>query len=177
MKNEAIATAKEPVATEVNFPAFVEAEKLLDRIAELTKLTSQKAFEYFLRRSDDFGTHFDDWLKAEMEILRPTPVQVTETADDLNVKAAVPGFKADEIEISIKDTLLIMSGETEMDQKTEDEKTHVDEWRSNRFCRQIVLPCKVETSGVKATLTDGILLLTLKKMTAQEEAKIDVIAA
>ena len=176
MKNEAVALQKEP-AQPANYPAFVEAEKLLDRIAEFTKLTSQKAFEYFLQRKDDFGSHFDDWLKAEMEVLRPTPIEITETADFLNVRAAVPGFKPEEIEISIKDALLIISGETKTEEKKEEEKTFLNEWQSNRFCRQLTLPSDVETDGVKATLKDGILSLTLKKKTAEEAAKIAVIAA
>lgn len=177
MKNEAIATAPKKAADEAIYPAFVEAEKLLDRIAEITMLTSQKAYEYFLSRRHEFGTHFDDWLKAEMEVLRPTPVEVSETADNLNIRAAVPGFKPDEIEISVKDALLIMSGETKSAEKAEDEKTFLNEWRSNRFCRQIELPSEVETGGVKATLANGILNLTLKKKAAKEAEKINVIAA
>ena len=177
MKNEAVATQKEAVPAPVNYPAFVEAEKLLERIAEFTKLTSQRAYEYFLNRSDQFGSHFDDWVKAEMDFLRPAPIEITETADNINVRAAVPGFKPEEIEISIKDALMIMSGETKSEEKKEDEKTFLNEWRSNHFCRQVVLPSEVETDGVEATLKDGILNLTLKKKTAEEAAKVAVIAA
>lgn len=177
MKNEAVAPVKETAKPAANYPAFVEAEKLFERIAEFTRLTSQKAYEYFLSHSDKFGTHFDDWLKAEMEILRPTPIEIKETADNINVRAAVPGFKPEEIEISIKDAILIMSGETMAKEAKEDEKIFLNEWRSNRFCRQIVLPSEVETEGVEATLKDGILTLTLKKRAAEEAAKISVIAA
>lgn len=177
MKNEAVALQKEPAAEPARFPAFVEAEKLIDRIAEFTKLTSQRAYEYFLNRSDKIGSHFDDWLTAELDFLRPTPVEITETADLINIRAAVPGFKPEEIEISIKDALLIMSGETKMEEKKEEEKTFLNEWRSNRFCRQVSLPSEVETEGVEATLKDGILHLTLKKKATEEAAKIEVIAA
>jgi HSP20 family protein len=177
MKNEALAPAKEKEDPAASYPAFVEAEKLLERMAEFTRLTSQKAYDYFLRRRDDFGLHFDDWLKAEMDILRPTPIEITETKDDINVRASVPGFKPEEIELSIKDNLLIMSGETRSEEKKEDEKTFLNEWRSNHFCRQVILPSEVETDGVNATLKDGILKLSLKKKAVEEAAKIAVIAA
>ncbi len=177
MKNEAVAVAKEPAVPETRSPAFVEIEKMLDKMAAFTMETSKKAYDYFLLRGNEFTSHFDDWLKAEMEVLRPTPLEITETDDNINVRAAVPGFKPDEIEISIKDALLIISGETLSEEKKEDEKVFLNEWRSNRFCRQMTLPSAVETEGVKATLKDGILQLTLKKKAAEEAAQIAVEAA
>lgn len=177
MKNEAIATAKEPAAPAASSPAFVEAEKLLERMAEFTMETSRKAYDFFLQRGTELGTHFDDWLKAEMEVLRPTPIEITETKENLNVRAAVPGFKPEEIEISIKDTDLIISGECHAEEKKEDETTIQREWRSDRFCRQITLPSEVETESVGAELKDGILHLSLKKKAAEEAARIAVKAA
>jgi HSP20 family protein len=158
-------------------PVFVEAEKMFDRIAEITKETAQKAYEFFQNRGAALGTHLDDWFKAESEILRPTPVEVTETKDEVNIRAAVPGFKPDEIEVSVKDNLLILSGETKSEQKREDENTFYSEWRSNRFFRQLALPSEVETENVEAFLEDGVLRMSLKKKEAEEAAKIAVKAA
>lgn len=177
MKNEAVAVATEPVKPETKSPAFVEIEKMLDRMTEFTMETSKKAYDYFLLRGNEFSSHFDDWLKAEMDVLRPTPLEITETDELINVRAAVPGFKPDEIEISIKDALLIISGEAMVEEKKEDEKVFLNEWRSNRFCRQMRLPSEVETEGVTAQLKDGILHLSLKKKAAEEAAKIAVNAA
>ncbi len=177
MKHEAVAVAKEPVVPETKFPAMVEAEKMFERMAELTMETSKKAYEYFLQRGNEFGSHFDDWLKAEMEVLRPVPMEITQTDEIINVSAAVPGFKPDEIEISVKDAVLMISGETHAETKNEDEKTFLSEWRSNRFCRQMRLPSEVETEGVTAQLKDGILHLSLKKKAAEEAANIAVTAA
>ena len=176
MKNEATALAKEPVNTEPRFPAFVEIEKMLDRVAEFTAETSKKAYDYFMLRGDELTSHFDDWLKAEMDILRPTPLEITQTDEMINVRAAVPGFKPEEIEISLKDDLLIMSGETKAEEKKEDEKLFLNEWRSNRFCRQMRLPSAVEKENVNANLKDGILYLEFKKKPVDEAASITVTA-
>lgn len=177
MKNEAVAVAKEPVKPEEKYPAFVEIEKMLDRVAEFTRETSMKAYDFFLERGNEWGSHLDNWLKAEMEVLRPTPLEIKEVKDKIIVRAAVPGFKPEEIEISLKDDLLIISGETKFEETKEDEKVILNEWRSNRFCRQLVLPSAVETKDVHPKLKDGILQLTLKKCAATEPAKIAVEAA
>ncbi len=176
MKNEATAMAKEPLNAEPKFPAFVEVEKMLERVAEFTAETSKKAYDYFMLRGDDLTSHFDDWLKAEMDILRPTPLEITQTDEMINVRAAVPGFKPEEIEISLKDDLLIMSGETKAEERKEDEKLFLNEWRSNRFCRQMRLPSEVESENVTAKLKDGILYLELKKKPAEEAANIPITA-
>lgn len=162
---------------ETTAPAFVEAEKLFEKLTEITKETAARAFDFFMDRGTQFGTHFEDWLKAESEILRPAPVKITQTNDMVNVMIAVPGFVADEIEVSVKDDLLIVSGETKSEEKKEDENTFYNEWRSNRFLRKLILPGKVEAEGVDATLKDGVLTLVLKKKAEIEAAKVAVKAA
>lgn len=158
-------------------PVFVEAEKMFDRLAEITRETAQKAYQSFQNRGAELGTHLDDWLKAESEVLRPTPVEIRETRDSVEIRAAVPGFKPDEIEVSIKDDLLIVSGETRSEGTREDENTFYSEWKSNRFFRQLTLPTAVETENVEASLKDGVLQFTLKKLEAEETTKIAVKSA
>ena len=158
-------------------PVFIEAEKMFDRMAQISRETALKAFEFFERRGMSFGAHLDDWLMAESELLRPVPVEITETKDTVKIRAATPGFKPEEIEVSIKDKILFLSGESKLEEKHEDENTFYTEWRSNRFCRQLELPSEVESEGVEAQLKDGILSLNLKKKAFQEADKIAVKAA
>jgi HSP20 family molecular chaperone IbpA len=165
-----------PEAGENAFPMFVEAEKMFERLAELTKETTQRAFEYFIKRGGDFGKEFEDWFRAEAEILLPVKIEITETDKQINVSAMVPGFKPEEIEISVKDNILILSGETRKEDKKEDENTVYSEWRSNRFFRQLTLPAEVNADKVKANLKDGILHLKLPKAAPREVKQIAVSA-
>jgi HSP20 family protein len=158
------------------FPIFVEAEKMFDRFADLTRQTAHKAYEFFLTRGGEFGREIDDWFKAESEILRPVTVEVAENDQTINVTAAVPGFKPEEIEISVKDNLLILSGETFAENKKEEGNTVYSEWRSNRFFRQITLPAEVDAEQVKANLKDGLLQLSLPKAAPREVKQIAVTA-
>ena len=166
--------AKSPEKKVSKPPMFVEAEKMFDKMADLTRETSQKAFEYFMDHGGMLGSRFDDWLHAEMELLRPVPVEITETDKFVNVRAAVPGFKADEIEMSVNDNDLFLTGETKFENKKKDEKTFYTEWRSNRFYRQLRLPADVLSEGADAKLKDGILVLELKKKPIVDAAPITV---
>ena len=160
-----------------NSPVFVEAEKMLEKLAAITKETAAKAYDFFVERGSRFGGHLEDWLRAESETLRTAPVKITETKDIVNVKIAAPGFKANEVEVSVKDNLLIVSGEATAETKKEDENTFYNEWRSDRFMRELTLPSDVETENVEATLNDGVLTLTLRKKAATEATKVAVKAA
>lgn len=155
-------------------PFFVEAEKMFDKMADLTRETSQKAFEYFMNHGGTLGSRFDDWLHAEMDLLRPVPVEITETDKLVNIRAAVPGFKAEEIELSVNGNDLFLTGETMFEDKKEDEKTFYTEWRSNRFYRQLRLPADVLSESADAKLKDGILTLVLKKKPITDAAPITV---
>ena len=155
-------------------PIFVEAEKVFERFAEVTKETAKRAFEFFQRRGGEFGKELDDWFKAESEILRPVPVEISQTNGQINVTAAVPGFKPEEIEVSVKDNTLIISGKTEKEEKKEDESTFYSEFRSNRFFRNLTLPSEVDTEKAEASLKDGVLQLTLPKLPVRKATHVTV---
>jgi HSP20 family protein len=155
-------------------PLFVEAEKMFERFAEITKETAQRAFEFFRDRGGEFGRELDDWFKAENEILRPTPVEMTDSDENIFVKAAVPGFKPEEIEVSIDGNVLILSGMMETKDEKPDTGVVFREWTSNRFYRHLTLPAEVMADNVTAKLTDGMLELTLPKAAAHEAVKVAV---
>ena len=160
-----------------HYPAFVEAEKMFEKLAAITTETAGRAYDFFLDRGSRFGGQAEDWLRAEMETLRAAPAKITEKKDMVHVMIAAPGFRPDEIEMSIKANTLIVSGEKSEEKKTDDENTFYSEWRSDRFLRQLTLPSPVETKNVEAVLKDGVLTLNLKKQAEVEAAKVAVKAA
>jgi HSP20 family molecular chaperone IbpA len=107
------ATSLEPVANRpmnpTLAPVFVEAEAMFEKFAEITKDTAQRAFEFFRQRGGELGREVDDWFKAENEVLRPVAIEMTESDTAFSVSAAVPGFKPEEIEVSVKNDLLMIS--------------------------------------------------------------------
>lgn len=157
--------------TFIDKPFLVEAEKMFDRLAEISRETAKKAYEFFLDRGGDFGKEIDDWFKAENEVLRFVPVRVTEANGTVSVRADVPGFKPEEIEISVKDDLLMISGKTEEHIEKKDENVVYTDFKSNRFFRQMILPSPVNADNVEAQLKDGILNISLPKATVADEPK------
>ena len=175
-QNAMIATSenRDEVKTDGFKPMLVKAENMFERLADITKETARRAYEIFQRRGGEFGRELDDWFRAESEVLLPVKVEVTETGDQINIRAAVPGFGPEDIEVSVKDDVLILSGETESHKKSEDENTVFSEFRSNKFCRQLTLSSDVDEDKVTAKLKDGVLKLTLPKVPEKEAKQVPV---
>jgi len=95
-------------------------------------------------------------------------VDLYEDKDSLVVRAEVPGMKKEDIEISLHDGYLTLSGERKQEEKYETAETYRSERWMGRFHRTISLPCRVDAEKIKATYTDGVLTVTLPKA---EEAK------
>jgi HSP20 family protein len=95
-------------------------------------------------------------------------LDVYEDKDHLFVRAEVPGMKKDEIDISLHDSVLSLSGERKLDNDYKKAQPHRVERFVGRFQRSINLPHPVDVANVNATYRDGILAITLPKA---EEAK------
>jgi HSP20 family protein len=95
-------------------------------------------------------------------------VDVFEDKDSLVVRAELPGMKKEEIEISLHEGFLTLSGERKAEKRVEGSETYRAERWLGRFHRSISLPCAVVADKIKATYNEGILTVTLPKA---EEAK------
>lgn len=158
-------------------PPFVASERLLEKLENITRDIAARAYDFFVERGSQLGNNLEDWLRAESELLRTAPAKILEAGDRVTAEIAAPGFKPEEIEVSIKDNFLIVSGETKTEEKAKDETMFYNEWTSSQFFRKLRLPAEVEPESVDATLKDGVLRLTMKKRTELGESKIAVKAA
>ncbi len=157
-----------------NRPFIVEAEKLIDRMQELSQNIARRACEFFEARGGETGKSLEDWFRAESELLRRVPVEIKETDKQFAVRAEAPGFKAGEIKVSVEPRRLIISGESESEAEQKAEQTIYNERRSRQFCRAIELPAEVDPQRATATLKDGVLELTLDKAERAPAANVEV---
>jgi HSP20 family protein len=164
--------ALEPKTTEK--PIFVEAEKLINRMEEMTKTIAQRAYEFFEERGRRFGHELDDWFRAESELMRRVPTTMTETEQQFTFQAEVPGFKANEIKISAEPRQLMIEGESEQTTEEKSEKVVFSERRTNRFCRSFSLSAEIDPSKVTANLKDGILEIVLPKAPTREAVGVEI---
>lgn len=119
------------------------------------------------RMFDDFiGRHWlrpAGWERPFGELESMPSVDVIDRDDDVVVRAEVPGYKKEDIEISVSDSSLTIKGETKSEEKEEKGDYYRCEISRGAFSRVIALPAEVDDSKAKASMKDGVLELTLPK--------------
>ncbi len=105
--------------------------------------------------------------------VEPT-LDVYETAETVVVKAAMPGVKLEEIEITVKDNYLALSGQSKTESETQEKNYLRRETRSGAFSRMIQLPKGLQTDNADANFENGILTITLPKAEEVKAKKIQV---
>ena len=99
---------------------------------------------------------------------------VYENKDHFTVVAELPGMKKENIEVSLHNGSLSVSGERKSESKHEDAEVYRAERFFGRFQRTITLPTDVAGDKVKADYKDGILTITLPKTEEAKPKQIDV---
>ena len=86
-----------------------------------------------------------------------------QTDDEVVVKAALPGLKADDVQISVTADVLTLRGEFKQESEQKEATYHVRERRSGSFERSVLLPTDVQTDKARANFENGILTIALPK--------------
>jgi HSP20 family protein len=101
-------------------------------------------------------------------------LDVYEDKDNLYVRLELPGMKKEDIELSLHEGSLSISGE----RKGEDRYPGAEVYRAERFFgrfqRTVTLPAPVAPDKIKATYQDGILSVTLPKTEEAKPKQIEV---
>jgi HSP20 family protein len=103
-------------------------------------------------------------------------VDVSETKDSVVVKAETPGMEAKDIQVSLQENVLTITGEKkqEKEEKEKDERYHRVERSYGSFSRSMRLPAGVESGKVNATFKNGVLTVTLPKTASAKATPIPV---
>jgi HSP20 family protein len=101
-------------------------------------------------------------------------MNVTEGQDNYYVRAELPGFEADDLDISVTGDTLSISGERKLPVEDEKARYHRREREAGRFSRIISLPAQMDTGKVEANCTDGVLTVVLPKAEAAKPKQITV---
>jgi HSP20 family protein len=141
----------------------------------MTNLTRWEPAREMMTLREAMDRLFDDALTRPFSLMReggsnwsPLAIDMYQTDNDVVVKAAVPGIKADEVQINVTDDILTIKGETKQENEKKDRAWHIREHRWGAFERSITLPTGVVSDRAKADFENGILTITLPK---SEQAK------
>ena len=90
-------------------------------------------------------------------------IDMYQTDDEVVVKAALPGFKADEVQINVTGDVLTLRGEMKHEEEKTERSWHIREHRWGSFERSIALPTAVVADKANADFSNGILTVSLPK--------------
>ncbi|NJC97970.1 MAG: heat-shock protein Hsp20 [Anaerolineales bacterium] len=90
-------------------------------------------------------------------------IDMYQTDDEIVVKAALPGIKADEVQINVTGEILTLKGEVKNEEEKKEKAWHIREQRWGSFERSVILPTDVVADKAKAEFENGILTVTLPK--------------
>ncbi len=90
-------------------------------------------------------------------------IDMYQTDNEVVVKAAIPGFKADDVQINVTGDVLTLRGEMKHEEEKKDKAWHIREQRWGTFERSVTLPTDVKADKASADFEDGILTITLPK--------------
>jgi HSP20 family protein len=134
--------------------------------------SAQREFDSMLGRF--FGAREGD---GGGTLLAPYGVDVREDQDHIYVEAELPGFRKEDVDITLENQTLTIFAERKSE-KNEGSKDKGDyllrERRYARFQRSFTLPPTVDEQTVNAKLNDGVLTITLNKREETKPRKITV---
>jgi HSP20 family protein len=130
----------------------------------------------FLMLHRDFDTMLNRMFNPEPGLTdwSPYAVDVREDTDHLYVEAELPGYKKDEVDITLENQTLTISAERTQQTNGEKQGYLLNERRYGRFLRSFTLPPTVDDKQVDAKLENGLLTITLDKRQETKPRKISV---
>ena len=96
-------------------------------------------------------------------------VDISETSQEYLIRANLPAVRKEDVNVTVEDGMLTVSGERRQKEEQKDEKVHKVESFYGSFSRTFSLPEGTDASGIRAESKDGILTIHVPK--SKSEAK------
>jgi len=118
------------------------------------------------------------WPRETQWRLNPA-VDVAETDKQFEITAELPGMSEKDVEVTLADGSLVITGEKKEERETKESDTYLSERRYGSFMRAFALPPNVEAGKIEASFAKGVLTVRLPKSAEapRSETKIPVKAA
>lgn len=160
MTEHSSAAASIKISSDLNLASVHE---LVDHTQDIFNLIAHRAFEIFQSRGDVHGNDQEDWFLAESELLTPVRFHISDSGEQLTVRAEIPEFNDEDIKVSLEPRRLSISGMAEPHTVHQFGKhDHLPRYPRLTF-RIIDLPCEVDPSKGHATFNGGRLEVVMPK--------------
>jgi HSP20 family protein len=145
-------------------------ESVTERIHRIYDAIARRAYELYEQDGRADGNDVRHWLQAEKEFLYPVSLNLEENAGDIVVRAEVPGFNANDLEVNVEPRRVIITGKRESKKETKEGESQITEELSEEIVRSLELPCEVDAGKVSATLKEGVLSIQMPKIESSTTA-------
>jgi HSP20 family protein len=105
------------------------------------------------------------------------PLDVYETDTHYTIAANLPGFNPENIDVTLHDGTLTISGEIPQPQVDDNVRVLLQERFFGKFSRSVNLPLAVNAEGVESNYANGVLTLTLPKAEEVQPRRIPIKSA
>lgn len=133
------------------------------------ELTQQQATQAHAPAANDSA-----WEDNEDDFPGQLAVDVYETDEKLIVKARTAGVNKEDLDVSISDGILTISGTLSSGDDTDATNWHIQECYWGEFSRTLALPVAVKEDEVEAVLKDGVLAISFSKIKQEQAKKITI---
>jgi HSP20 family protein len=101
-------------------------------------------------------------------------IEISEADKAIEISAEMPGLERKDVEITIEDDTLTIRGEKKIEENQKDKNVQHSERTYGVFLRVLQLPPGIDLSSVQATMSNGVLKITIPKPAKPEPKKIEV---
>ena len=124
---------------------------------------------------DDFFRGFPGEALTTAESFSPK-MAIDVKDEEIEITAELPGVKKQDLDISIADNIMTISGEKKTETEQEEKNFYRSEISYGSFSKSVQLPEGTEEDKIDASLNDGILTVKIPKSQPQEpeKKKIDI---
>ena len=126
-------------------------------IQQLQAAMVRRAYELFEARGGGHGHDWEDWFRAESELLRPVSVAISESDQRVSARVNVLGFDPGELKVSVEPTRVTIFG-SKRNRSTGDRSEYPDQ-----TFRVIELPAEVNPDASAVAFESGVVKLELFK--------------
>ena len=147
------------------------------------ELVRWKPRRYVPSVSDDIDRAFDrmvrNWVSpvSFSEFEWNPSIDVSESENDLVVKAEIPGVDPKDVDISVINNNLIISGEKRQEEEEKERNYFRRERSYGSFRRSFALPADVDVDKIKASSKDGVISVVIPKSGEKQSKKVQIEAS
>ena len=146
------------------------------RGAEIFPAFQSRAFTTLQREIDrvfdDFGRGWERFTTFSYP-----KIDVAESDGEIKITAELPGLEEKDIDVSVADNLLTVSGEKRTESERKDKTYSLTERSYGAFSRTVPLPAGIDPAAIKASVAKCVLKVTVPKPAGAKAAKIEVKSA